>query len=45
MLYDTYIWSLKIQQTIEYKKKEEDSDIENKPVLTSGKRRREAIKL
>ena len=32
----TYIWNLKIQQTSDYNKKEADSQMQNKLVVTSG---------
>ena len=34
--YHLYVESKKIQQTSVYNKKEADTDIENKPVVTSG---------
>ena len=38
-MYDiTYMWTLKIQQTSEYSKKEADSDTETELVVTSGER-------
>ena len=38
MLYITYTWNLKIQQTSDYNRKEADLNIENKLVVTSGER-------